>query len=100
MNLLTRKQSVRYNEIKLSKWLKFLEGDGGLWNGGAVPWVSGKGGEVMPDVPDELEIERVKNLITAFGWAISKTELKTDRIILTIENKRTAAEAEASPGPE
>ena len=100
MNLLTREQSEQYNEVRLAKWSKFINEEGGLWDGGAVPWVSGKGGEVMPDVPDELEIERLKNLITGFGWAISKTELKTDRIILTIEKKRTAADAEASPGPE
>lgn len=58
-----------------------------------------EGGEDMPDVPDELEIERVRNLIVGFGWEISKQEVFDDRVELTVVKKRESAEAETPPGP-
>lgn len=53
----------------------------------------------MAPVSDELEIERVRNLISGFGWVITKQELKTDRIILTVEMERASKEVDESAGP-
>lgn len=54
----------------------------------------------MAEEVDQMEIERVRNIVNGFGWRITKQELLTDRIVLTVEKNRTAsAETEAgSPG--
>jgi len=97
--LLNRAERVRYEEVIRSKWARFLDGENGLWNGGAIAIPLGKGGDCVPGIPDELELERLRNLIVGFGWEITKQEFKTDRIEVAIELKREAAGAEASPGP-
>jgi len=61
--------------------------------------VAGKGGDVVAEVPDELEIERLRNLVSGFGWVVSKVELKTDRIILTVELEREPKEGVETAGP-
>jgi len=53
----------------------------------------------MPEVRDELELERLRNLVTGFGWTISKQEFKTDRIIVTLEKERESKPGDESPGP-
>ena len=53
----------------------------------------------MAEIPDELEIERLRNLVIGFGWVVSKVELKTDRIILTVELERASKEGAESAGP-
>lgn len=58
-----------------------------------------EGGDEMAEVPDELEVERVKNLISGFGWEISKQEILTDRLVLTIDRKRETPAADESAGP-
>jgi hypothetical protein len=37
---------------------------------------------------DRLEIDRLGNLITGFGWKIRKQEFTEDKIIVTIEKTR------------
>ena len=37
---------------------------------------------------DRLEIDRVGNLITGFGWSIKKQEFTDEKIIITIEKSR------------
>jgi len=61
--------------------------------------MAGKGGDGVAEIPDELEIERLRNLVIGFGWVISKVELKTDRIILTVELERVSKEGGESAGP-
>jgi len=61
--------------------------------------MAGKGGDGVAEIPDELEVERLRNLVAGFGWVISKVELKTDRIILTVELLRESKEGVESAGP-
>ena len=37
---------------------------------------------------DKLEIDRLSNLITGFGWVITKQEFTTDKIIISLEKPR------------
>ena len=53
----------------------------------------------MADVSVELEIERLRNLIVGFGWAISKQEFLDDRIRVSLEKKRAVPAAPVGPGP-
>ena len=53
----------------------------------------------MAEVSDQLELERLRNLVAGFGWTISKQEYKTDRIIVTLEKERESKPCEESPGP-
>lgn len=48
---------------------------------------------------DRLEIDRVGNLITGFGWRIVKQEFTEDKIIVQIEKSRAPGVEvpEASP---
>lgn len=39
----------------------------------------------MPEFPREIEIQRVINLITGFGWTKVSEELRGDDLILTIK---------------
>ena len=49
---------------------------------------------------DRLEIDRVGNLITGFGWHITKQEFTADKIIVVIEKSRSpeVEVPEAGPG--
>lgn len=49
---------------------------------------------------DRLEIERLGNLITGFGWNIVKQEFTTDKIIISLEKDRAKGPevAEEVPG--
>lgn len=53
------------------------------------------------DVPTvELEVQRVINLVSGFGWEKIKEELVADEIHITIRKKSAAAAAAAAPpGP-
>ena len=75
--------------------------EGLIFNVARCYWVgmAGKGGGGVAEIPDELEIERVRNLIVGFGWVVSKVELKTDRIILTVELERESKEGGEPAGP-
>lgn len=48
---------------------------------------------------DRLEIERVGNLITGFGWRIVKQEFTEDKIILQVEKQRESSPEVAEAGP-
>jgi len=58
-----------------------------------------KGGGGVAEIPDDLEIERLRNLVIGFGWVVVKTETKTDRIVLTVELERELKETPESAGP-
>jgi len=75
--------------------------EGLIFNVALCYWVgmAGKGGDGVAEIPDELEIERLRNLVQGFGWVISKVELKTDRIVLVVEKVRESKEADESAGP-
>lgn len=49
---------------------------------------------------DRLEIERLANLITGFGWSIVKQEFTTDKILISLERDRVKGvePAERVPG--
>lgn len=49
--------------------------------------------------PDQnrLEVERIRNLVGGFGWAVTKDELTEDEIVLTMKKKRVVAAPAASP---
>ena len=38
----------------------------------------------MSQMSVRLEVDRLNNLITGFGWTIRKQEVTTDQIILTV----------------
>ena len=37
---------------------------------------------------DKLEIDRLSNLITGFGWKVVKQEFTEDKILVTLEKDR------------
>jgi hypothetical protein len=43
---------------------------------------------VMGDERDRLEIERLGNLVTGFGWRVVKQEFTDEKIIMQIEKRR------------
>lgn len=47
---------------------------------------------------NKLEVERVVNLVTNFGWDKIREELTDDKIILTIERPRVEAPPETGEG--
>lgn len=53
----------------------------------------------MAEIRDELELERLRNLVVGFGWSITNQEFKTDRIIVTLEMLRESKPGDESPGP-
>lgn len=53
----------------------------------------------MTDIQDRLEIERVRNLIIGFGWAIIKQEFTEDKMIIQIEKKRSPGVVVPEAGP-
>lgn len=49
---------------------------------------------------DRLEIDRVGNLITGFGWKITKQEFTEEKIIIQIEKSRTPGVEVQESGPQ
>ena len=43
----------------------------------------------MPEMPVDLDLERLKNLITGFGWKIESKEITTERITVTVVKEIT-----------
>jgi len=41
----------------------------------------------MPEYPKEIEVERVTNLVTGFGWEVVKQEVIGDELIMTLKKK-------------
>ena len=53
----------------------------------------------MSEIEDKLQVDRLNNLITGFGWKITNEEYTESRIILRVERARTPAGESLSPGP-
>lgn len=53
----------------------------------------------MAEPEDSIAVERVKNLISGFGWSVDAQQMQTDRIVLTISKSRTPAEETESASP-
>lgn len=41
----------------------------------------------MPELPREIEIQRVMNLVQGFGWSKVKEEVVGTKILITIEKE-------------
>lgn len=52
----------------------------------------------MPDLTSKLEIERIENLISNFGWKVIKQEIKDDEIVLKVSKPISAPVVETDPG--
>jgi len=55
--------------------------------------------EALTDVQDRLEIDRLGNLITGFGWIIKKQEFTDEEIIIEIKKKRAPGVEVPEAGP-
>ncbi|GAH42968.1 unnamed protein product [marine sediment metagenome] len=60
-----------------------------------------KGGDMQMEAPTiAMEVERVMNLISGFGWEKVKEEVVEDEIHITVKKKSAAAVTAApAPGP-
>jgi len=52
----------------------------------------------MPEMKSKLEIDRIENLISNFGWKITKQEIKEDEIVLRISKTIYATAVEIAAG--
>ncbi|KKK58982.1 hypothetical protein LCGC14_3038970, partial [marine sediment metagenome] len=41
----------------------------------------------MPEIPIELEVERVMNLVRGFGWEKKEQRMSDNSVVLVIEKK-------------
>jgi len=48
---------------------------------------------------DRLDIERLSNLVTGFGWKLVKQEFTEDKIIVVLEKSRAPGVEVAEAGP-
>lgn len=48
---------------------------------------------------NRLEIERIVNLVTGFGWEKVKEEIEDDFIVMTLRKKRIVPVKETGAGP-
>ena len=39
----------------------------------------------MPEMPVDLDIERLKNLVSGFGWTIAEKTITKDKITVVLE---------------
>lgn len=53
----------------------------------------------VAEVEDRLEVDRVRNLITGFGWVVGEEKLTEDEIQLQIKKRRTVTKTETPPVP-
>jgi len=53
----------------------------------------------VPIEIDRLDIERLGNLVTGFGWKIKKQEFTDDKIIVVLEKSRAPGVEVAEAGP-
>lgn len=59
-----------------------------------------KGGDCMdPEARDRLEIDRLGNLITGFGWKVTKQEFTDEKIVIQIEKVRGPGVEVPEAGP-
>lgn len=48
---------------------------------------------------NRLEVERIRNLVSGFGWEVAKDEITDEDIILVLKKKRIVASV-GGPGPD
>lgn len=53
----------------------------------------------MPLDRDKLEIDRLSNLITGFGWKVVKQEFTEDKIVIILEKDRAPGVEAGGAGP-
>jgi len=53
----------------------------------------------MGEASDKLEVDRLNNLVTGFGWKITNQEYTEDKIILRVERSRTPEGESTAVGP-
>lgn len=53
----------------------------------------------MAELPREIEIMRVMNLVQGFGWGKTKEEVVGTKIVLTIEKELLAEEEAGAAAP-
>lgn len=53
----------------------------------------------MVAIREELELERLRNLVAGFGWTVKKSEYLEDRLVVTLEKKREVPVTPIGPGP-
>jgi len=58
-----------------------------------------KGGDSMAVPVKKLEVERVMNLVTGFGWDMVEERHSNGDIIITIKKTLTAEQLEMALGP-
>ena len=52
----------------------------------------------MVSDPNRLEVERIRNLVSGFGWEIVREEYPEELIIVVMQKKKVVPGA-GSPGP-
>ena len=52
----------------------------------------------MPVDQNRLEVERIRNLVSGFGWEVVKDEISDEDIILVMKKKRMIPSV-PEPGP-
>lgn len=53
----------------------------------------------MAELPREIEIQRVMNLVQGFGWAKVKEEVVGTKVLLTIQKEMLQESEIIGPGP-
>lgn len=53
----------------------------------------------MPEIKDELEVERLRNLVQGFTWSLVNVEYTDTDIIMTIKKPRVTLPEELGAGP-
>jgi len=54
----------------------------------------------MATVQEQLEVDRLINLVRGFGWEEEKREMTTMDIIITLKKPRIVGEVETGAGPD
>jgi len=43
----------------------------------------------MPEMQIDLEVERLKNLVTSFGWETKRVEIRDEEVVVSFKKART-----------
>lgn len=52
----------------------------------------------MSTILSDMEVERVKGLVEAFGWIMTKREIGENKVIITLEKETEPLEVETDKG--
>ena len=52
----------------------------------------------MTEIERNMDVERVKNLVESFGWAMTKRESSDNKVILTLEKDFEPLEVDIDKG--